>query len=215
MERRKQLAALALVLIVVIAACVRDRERALALVTLVLALFAALMQYICCAAEAPPGGPDPLDPLEFLETRPRAASEAPLPGESSTARPRESFMAYPGAVDPGGATDPPGPSTYGHGEHVAARVAARQHGYPFDGDRFGESAHPGFADNGGHPHPCLDDDAVGGVTADEMTVYHARHRNDPRRVHADPGRHKHLADKYFREELDEEEDSHWWGRHEL
>ena len=48
--------------------------------------------------------------------------------------------------------------------------------------------------------------------ADQQIAQHARWRNDPYRVAAGIMRRKDLMDKYVREELDEEEDSYWWGR---
>jgi hypothetical protein len=51
--------------------------------------------------------------------------------------------------------------------------------------------------------------------ADRQMVEHGRWRNDPHRVVAGVMRRKELVDKYVREELEEEENSPWWGRWDL
>jgi hypothetical protein len=63
--------------------------------------------------------------------------------------------------------------------------------------------------------PCLDDDSYGGMMdADEAYAVQIRSRNDPTRVAAGIIRRKEFMDAYLREELEQEEDSRWWGRHE-
>ena len=101
--------------------------------------------------------------------------------------------------------------------------AALASSVPDDG-AYADPDYAGASDDRDYPGAVADSDFAGdpaehggadGLTADEMVIYHARFRNDPTRANADPGRHRYLADKYIRSELDEAEDSRWWGRHEV
>lgn len=63
------------------------------------------------------------------------------------------------------------------------------------------------------PAPCdYSVEAADVMDSDRKTVEHVRWRHDPHRVAAGVMDRKRLMDKYVREELDEEEDSQWWGR---
>jgi hypothetical protein len=53
------------------------------------------------------------------------------------------------------------------------------------------------------------------IDGDELNTYHGRFRNDPIRATIGTMNRKKDLDQYLREEVDEEEDRMWWGRHEL
>ncbi len=62
---------------------------------------------------------------------------------------------------------------------------------------------------------CLDDEANDDeLDGDERMNYQANSRNDPLRATAGSMNRRRDLDKYLREEVEEEEDSRWWGRHE-
>jgi hypothetical protein len=62
---------------------------------------------------------------------------------------------------------------------------------------------------------CIDDEANNNeIDGDERITYQNRSRNDETRVIAGTMNRRRDLDKYFREELEEEEDSRWWGRQE-
>jgi len=63
--------------------------------------------------------------------------------------------------------------------------------------------------------PCVDDDAVAVLDGDELMAYHGTARNDPERVWAAATRRKAFVGRYIREELDETENTRWWGDHEI
>jgi hypothetical protein len=52
------------------------------------------------------------------------------------------------------------------------------------------------------------------MDADEFNTYQAHLRNDPYRVLTGISQRKNMMDKYLNEELNEEENSQWWGRQE-
>lgn len=115
---------------------------------------------------------------------------------------------YRGAIDAAGDIDHDSADTapWGHPDRTAYGSDYMAVGNPYDLDRIGS---PGAAP------PGIDDEAIGGLLdADELNTYHARSRNDNTRVWAGAIRRKEFMDRYLREELEEEEDSQWWGRHE-
>jgi hypothetical protein len=70
-----------------------------------------------------------------------------------------------------------------------------------------------FAPSGGPA--CFDDEANDEeFDADERNVYQARSRNDPLRATIGSMNRLKDFDYAVREELEEEEDRPWWGRHE-
>lgn len=60
-----------------------------------------------------------------------------------------------------------------------------------------------------------DNDTNGLFDADEAAAYQVRSRNVPERVWSVGPRRRAFVEKYTREELDNEENKAWWGRHEL
>lgn len=63
---------------------------------------------------------------------------------------------------------------------------------------------------------CFDDEANDEeFDADEKIVYQARSRNDPLRATIGSMNRVSDVDHFVREELEEEEDRPWWGRHEI
>lgn len=139
---------------------------------------------------------------------PRRAGPPAFPKTPETT----AVAAYPGAVD-FGETDVPvvgdEAPALGHVDWDAAArdgAAAEPRGNPYDLDRI---ANPQAA------APCVDDDAIAIYDGDELMAYQARSRNDPERVWAGVYRRKALVDRYVREELDERENTQWWGGHEV
>lgn len=129
------------------------------------------------------------------------------PGEGPpfwvTAPPGEEPTAYPGAID---FTEYETAPALGHTDWEAAARADVPVGNPFDDGRI---AAPQAAP------PCDDDDAIAYFDADELNTYQVRSRNVPERVWAGIYRRKALVERYVGEELDEQEDTQWWGRHEV
>jgi len=151
------------------------------------------------------------DPSLLVSLRPGAeafttATTAP-PGAGPPAFPvvPDTHMStqYPGAIDFGDGDEAP---ALGHVDWDAADRDNVPEGNPFDLDRIQS---PQAA------APCIDDDAIAIYDGDELNTYHARARNDPERVWAGIYRRKALVDQYVREELDEQENSQWWGNHEV
>ena len=62
--------------------------------------------------------------------------------------------------------------------------------------------------------PCAMESSTSGFDADEKTVHNARLRNEPTRVTAGTMRRQKMIDPYVREDLETDEASIWWGRHE-
>ena len=62
---------------------------------------------------------------------------------------------------------------------------------------------------------CTDEDAIALYDGDELNAYQVRSRNKPERIWAGIRRRKDLVDHYVREELDECENTRWWGAHEV
>lgn len=115
---------------------------------------------------------------------------------------------YRGAIDFGGEGAETGDQApaLGHSDWDAAARADVPEGNPFDPGRV---ARPQAA------APCEDDDAFAIHDADELVTYQNRSRNVPERVWAGIYRRKALVERYVREELDERENSQWWGAHEV
>jgi hypothetical protein len=116
---------------------------------------------------------------------------------------------YPGAIDFGG-TDYPvvgdEAPALGHADWAEASRVSVPAGNPYDLDRISSpQAAP----------PCIDDDALALYDGDELTAYQVRSRNEPERVWAGIYRRKALVDRYVGEELDERENSRWWGAGEV
>lgn len=63
------------------------------------------------------------------------------------------------------------------------------------------------------PGPATQRAAI--ADGDELLVYQARSRHDPWRLAAGIERRTPAINKYIRDELDEEENTVWWGRREL
>lgn len=115
---------------------------------------------------------------------------------------------YPGAIEDGGVDDPE-LAPYGHDTWPAGgRRRAAADGNPYDLDR-ARSAQARPSD------PMSAAGVVGVLDADELGALHGRARNEATRVAAGTAGRKRMMDFYLREELDEEEDANWWGRHEV
>ena len=118
---------------------------------------------------------------------------------------------YPGAID-FGAEAPPfrlaadEAPALGHLDWAAADRDHVPVGNPYDLDRVASPQAAG---------PCVDDDATAFFDGDELNTYQARSRNNPERVWAGVFRRKALVGRFVREELDERENTRWWGAGEL
>jgi len=138
------------------------------------------------------------------------ATTAP-PGEGAPAFPvvpetEPPAEGYPGAIDFGETTVGDEALALGHvdwGEKARDNVPV---GNPFSTNRV---ASPQAAP------PCVDDDAIALYDGDELNTYQVRSRNNPERVWAGIYRRKALLDRYVREELDERENTRWWGAQEV
>ena len=98
---------------------------------------------------------------------------------------------YPGAIDDKDSRD---------GDHTVDG--------DYDDGR-GRIAHASTYLRGAHEE--TNDDLIDG---DERMVYQSRSRNDPTRAIAGTMDRRRELDKYLREEVEEEENRVWWGRHE-
>jgi len=96
---------------------------------------------------------------------------------------------------------------HGHRDRRIGENESAPYGNPFDTDRI---ASPQAA--GANLDDEANDDELDG---DERNAYQVRSRNEHARVTAGTMDRRKMLDPYFREELDQEEDSHWWGRHEI
>lgn len=138
-------------------------------------------------------------------TAPPGAGAPAFPNISETT----TLAAYPGAID-FGKTDQPvvgdEAPALGHVDWDAAGRDGIPAGNPYDLDRI---ASPQAA------APCVDDDAIAIYDGDELMAYQVRSRNDPERVWAGIYRRKALIDRYVGEELDERENTQWWGAGEV
>ena len=96
--------------------------------------------------------------------------------------------------------------TGGHSDRNVGDNEYAAEGNPFN---LGRMAAPQAADS------CVDDEAHGDeIDGDERINYQSRSRNDSTRVTAGTMNRRRDLDKYLREEVDEEDDREWWGRHE-
>jgi hypothetical protein len=112
--------------------------------------------------------------------------------------------AYPGAIE---VDDHGAAARYGHEDRARGANRRAPAGNAFNAGRV--AAPTGDA-------PCLDDEANDAeIDGDERINYQSLSRNDATRVTAGTMNRRRELDPYFREELDQEEDSRWWGRHEV
>lgn len=122
-----------------------------------------------------------------------------------------SHRGYPGAIDSEGDYDMAqslneGPLNEGHRDRAVGDNVFAPEGNPFNINRVG-APHAASA--------CFDDEANDDeLDGDERINYQARSRNDPTRVIAGTMNRRCDLDKYLREEVEEEDDREWWGRHE-
>lgn len=128
---------------------------------------------------------------------------APAPYAVSAPRLHVRRGGYPGAIDVDEYDTEQG---RGHRDRTEGDNDFAPEGNPFNINRVGAS-HAADA--------CIDDEAnYGELDGDELMNYQARSRNDPTRVAAGTMNRRRDLDKYLREEVDEEDDREWWGRHE-
>lgn len=128
---------------------------------------------------------------------------APAPYAVSAPRLPARQRSYPGAIDIDEYDTEPG---LGHRDRTEGDNDFAPDGNPFNLNRVGAS-HAASA--------CVDDEANDDeLDGDERMNYQARSRNDPTRVTAGTMNRRRDLDKYLREEVDEEDDREWWGRHE-
>lgn len=123
---------------------------------------------------------------------------------ADTPNKKKAFSEYPGAVDDA--------DIFSSGHPMADGLTdAKITDHVFEGNptRSARSAAPQAAP------PCIDDEADNSeLDADERNTYQQRARNDATRVEAGIMNRRTDLDKYLREEVEEREDSQWWGRHE-
>ena len=108
-------------------------------------------------------------------------------------------LVYPGSIDFDYLETAP---ALGYTDRRASTAANTPVGNPFQDDR--------IADPQAAP-ACIDDDALAYFDADELVTYQVRSRNVPERVWAGIYRRKALVSRYLNEELEEAEQSRWWG----
>lgn len=139
-----------------------------------------------------PGAPPP----RFAHLPEGPAEVAPYPGAIDFG---QADRMTPGSVDEGAAW-------MGHRDR-SARPFDVPPGNPFDLDRYASPT--GAA-------PCIDDDAIAIADIDELATYQARARNSPERTwEGNYHKKKNMIDRYFREEVDQQENRRWWGAHEV
>jgi len=110
---------------------------------------------------------------------------------------------YPGAIDINEYDSEPG---WGHRDRTERDNEFAPEGNPFNFNRLNAPSAAGA---------CIDDEANDdALDGDERMNYQARSRNDPTRVTAGTMNRRRDFDKYLREEVEEEDDREWWGRHE-
>jgi hypothetical protein len=113
---------------------------------------------------------------------------------------------YPGAIDPEDDYDAAQSLNEGHRDRAVGDNVFAPDGNPFNLNRVGAP----YAASA-----CFDDEANDDeLDGDERINYQARSRNDPTRVTAGTMNRRCDLDKYLREEVEEEDDREWWGRHE-
>ena len=143
--------------------------------------------FLPAATTAPPGGSAPwFVNVPASDPLPRVRGGTPAPP-------------YPGAIEFDYLETAP---ALGYSDRQAAAAETTPYGNPFaDGRVSDPQAAP----------PCVDDDALQYFDCDEQNTYQARARNDPERVWAGIYRRKALVSRYVAEELEEAEQSRWWG----
>jgi hypothetical protein len=116
-------------------------------------------------------------------------------------------MLYRGAIEVGEEHDMYGLDydEYGHADRNVNDSTS--YGNPFDRGRIHAPAAAGAC-----PDDEANDDELDG---DERITYQQRSRNDSTRVTAGTMNRRKMLDPYLRGEVEEEEDSPWWGRHEV
>ena len=111
---------------------------------------------------------------------------------------------YPGAID---ADEYDSEGMFGHRDRTAGDNDFAPVGNPFVRSRV---TAPASAD------ACVDDEANDDeIEGDERMAYQGLARNDPERVIAGIMNRRREFDPYIREELQNEQDRPWWGRHEV
>lgn len=155
------------------------------------------------------GHPRAKESFTMATTAPPGAGPPAFPNIPDTSAVGTVGPEYPGAIDFGETGRPvvgdEAPALGFVDWDASARDNVPQ-GNPFDTDRI---ANPQAAP------PCVDDDALALFDGDELNAYQVRSRNNPERVWAGIYRRSALMDRYVREELDERENTRWWGNHEV
>jgi hypothetical protein len=148
---------------------------------------------------------------EFCCTVAPATSAPKRPVRTASHRAFGRPRGYPGAIDSEGDYDMAqslneGPLNEGHRDRAVGDNVFAPEGNPFNINRVG-APHAASA--------CFDDEANDDeLDGDERINYQARSRNDPTRVTAGTMNRRCDLDKYLREEVEEEDNREWWGRHE-
>lgn len=143
--------------------------------------------FLPAATTAPPGGSAPwFVNVPASDPLPRVRGGAPA-------------SPYPGAIEFDYLETAP---ALGHSDRQATTAATTPYGNPFADSRISAPQ---------APPPCVDDDALQYFDCDERNTYQARARNAPERVWAGIYRRKALVSRYVAEELEEAEQSRWWG----
>jgi hypothetical protein len=148
--------------------------------------------------------PDKKEGFTMATTAPPGAGPPSFPNIPKTSE--AGMDRYPGAIEFGKTNVGDEAPALGHVDWEASDRDGVPVGNPFDPNRV---ASPQAAS------PCVDDDAIQIYDGDELNTYQVRSRNQPERVWAGIYRRKAMMDKYLREELDESENTRWWGAHEV
>jgi hypothetical protein len=198
--------ALTFVLVIIIVLMCRNTTTALVIIGLLLGFGAA-----CAAAGGGlgPGKPGALAGGNGVSTLAAKDGFCPLPGApapyavATPSQPHGPPPRYRGAID---IDEYDTEGEFGHRDRTDDDVDSVPMGNPFDSSRIYSPTADG---------PCFDDEANDAeIDGDESAVYQGTHRNDATRVIAGTMNRRRDMDRYFREELEEEEDRRWWGRHE-
>lgn len=164
------------------------------------ALFAPVAEGM---ADGPDAYSDQKESFTMATTAPPGAGPPSFPNIPDTS---DVDSTYPGAIDFGKTSEGDEAPALGFVDWDAAARDNVPRGNPFDTDRI---ANPQAAS------PCVDDEALALFDGDELNAYQVRSRNDPERVWAGIYRRSAMIDRYVREELDERENTRWWGNHEV
>ena len=132
-----------------------------------------------------------------------AYCKCPAPPPPHDLGPPAPLQGYPGAIDINEYDSEPG---WGHRDRTERDNEFASEGNPFNFNRLNAPSAAGA---------CIDDEANDdALDGDERMNYQARSRNDPTRATAGTMNRRCDLDKYLREEVEEEDDREWWGRHE-